>query len=100
MRRAPVTREGRIESFTAERTETRALGVKGVFIVRRDDFVVWARRAVEEAERRGRGDGLSASGGESADAVEGVERLAVNWSRRARVVVSVVLSDGADGMLT
>ena len=36
-------------------------------MARSDSFVVWARRAVEELERRGRAEGLSDFGRESAE---------------------------------
>lgn len=40
VRRAAVTREGSMDSFTTERTVMGAEGVKGVFTDRRESFVV------------------------------------------------------------
>ena len=84
-RSVAVNKEGRTDSFNAERMVPIAEGVKGVFIVKRDSLVTWDLRASEEADRSGR---ASFRGDSVADGLfEGVVKADWNWSMRARVVL-------------
>lgn len=89
-RRVAVRRLGRMASLSEVRRVEMAEGVKGGVIIRRESLVICARRVAAQVERSGRGEGLFGGGTVPSAGTE--LRELVNWSKRASVVVSVVVS--------
>ena len=97
MSNAAVTRDGKMESLSVERTELVAEHVNGGVIVNKESFVLCAFSDAADAESKGNGDG-------DEEAVSSLRVVAIdapfvmrtagaretqNWSRRASVVVRV-----------